>query len=159
MKKNEEPKKKTNIYVSNKEMFDELIKWKESAENEDDRIISERFGEMILLIARHLTNHSNFKYYPNYVKEEMVSYACFKCIQGIKNYNFNYKNAFGYFTQACYNAFISTLYKYYKHKNIKNDLLSLAIMEVMEDDSIRKTAFIEKMINDLSENQHNREDN
>lgn len=123
----ESPKRKERFYVTNAKLLEQLQIWHDSAEDVEARKIPEEFGKMILMIAKRLSNHSNFKNYPYDVKQDMVSYACFKCVQGIRNYNFNFKNAFAYFTTACYNAFISVVTAYYKHINIRKDLLKKAL--------------------------------
>lgn len=125
--KNESLEHKERFYVTNAKLLEQLQIWRDSAEEIDDRKIPEEFGRMVLMIARRLSNHSNFKNYPYEVKQDMISYACFKCIQGIRNYNFNFQNAFAYFTTACYNAFISVVTSYYKHINIRKDLLKKAL--------------------------------
>jgi len=60
----------------------------------------------------------------------MCGYAYLKCISGIQNYNFAYKNPFAYFTQACFNAFRSTLSKYYKQINIRKAVTEKIICEL-----------------------------
>ena len=147
--------KTERFYVTNAKLLEQLQIWKDSGKilkkgqwltadgkiaqidektglisiiaEEDNRDIPEEFGKMVLMIAKRLSNHSNFKKYPYEVKQDMISYACFKCIQGICNYNFKFKNAFAYFTTACYNAFISVVTAYYKHINIRKDLLKRAL--------------------------------
>lgn len=125
-------KRESNFYVTNKALLAELIKWRDSAPEVEDRVISEELGKMILLIATRLTNHANFIRYPNDVKTEMISYACFKCVQGLKNYNFEFSNPFAYITMACYNAFLSTCGKYYKQLNIKRMTFEKMLRQVEE---------------------------
>lgn len=60
----------------------------------------------------------------------MMGYAYEKLITGLPNYNFKYKNAFAYFSQVCFNAFKTTLSKYYKQINIKRSLTKKAIVEL-----------------------------
>lgn len=43
-----------------------------------------------------------------------MGYAYEKLITGLPNYNFKYTNAFAYLSQVCFNAFKTTLSKYYK---------------------------------------------
>lgn len=113
----------SKFFCTNKTLMAELIKWRDSAEKVEDRVISEDFGKMILQIATKLTNHSSFRNYNADLKQEMISYACFKIIQGLKNYNFNFENPFAYLTQAAWNAFVSVCAKYYKQLNLKKDLI------------------------------------
>ena len=147
-----QPANKERFYVTNAKLLNELYIWRDSApeDKKDQRIITEEFGKMIQMIAERLTNHSNFKNYTRELKQDMVSYACFKCIQGIHNYNFEFKNAFAYFTTACYNAFVSVISKYYKDKNLHKDLARRAIekLEATQDINANKilTQFIKEYI-------------
>ena len=108
----------SNYYVRNKDLLEELYKWRDTnPDNPEERVISERLGEMMFMIAKRLTNHFNFSRYPEELKEDMVSLGCYKAITGLKNYNFEYKNPFAYLTQIFWNANVATCAKYYKHKN------------------------------------------
>ncbi len=113
----EQPKEEKVFYVTNKDLLAELYKWRDSAENPEDRIISERLGLMMYTIAKKLTNHFKFRRYTNEMKQDMISFGCYKAIVGLKNYNFEYKNPFAYLTQIFWNANVSVCVKYYKHKN------------------------------------------
>lgn len=104
-------------YVTNKDLLVALHQWRDSAENPDDRVISETLGLMMYTIAKKLTNHYRFRRYPPELKEDMISFGCYKAIIGLKNYNFEYTNPFAYLTQIFWNANVSTCVKYYKHKN------------------------------------------
>lgn len=42
-------------YINNKDLYNELCKWRDSAERLEDRIPSEKLGEYFLLIARHMS--------------------------------------------------------------------------------------------------------
>lgn len=123
-------KNQERFFVTNKSLLAELIAWRDSAEKIEERIISENLGKMILTIATKLTNHSNFIRYPNDIKNEMISYACFKVIQGLPNYNFAFKNPFAYITQACYNAFLSVCGKYYRQLNIKREIFRKMVDQI-----------------------------
>jgi len=143
-----QPANKERFYVTNAKLLNELYIWKNSApeKRKDERIITEEFGKMIKMIAERLTNHSNFKNYPRELKQDMVSYACFKCIQGIRNYNFEYRNAFAYFTTACYNAFVSTISKYYKDKNLTRDLTRRAIEKLEATADINSSKILNQFV-------------
>ena len=91
------------------------------------RIMSEKFGRMIMMIAQRLSNHSYFRNYPLELKEDCQSYAYEKIIKGLFNYNFKYTNAFAYLTQSCFNSFKSILSKHYKQINIKRDITKKAV--------------------------------
>jgi hypothetical protein len=60
----------------------------------------------------------------------MMGYAFEKMISGLPNYNFKFTNAFAYFSQACFNAFKTTLSKHYKQVNIKRDATKRAIINL-----------------------------
>ena len=108
-----------SYYVTNEQLMAELVKWRESGETEDTRTISEDLGKYFLAIAGRLTNHSAWKNYNKSIRDEMTSYACFKMIQGLPNYNFQFTNPFAYFTQAAWNAFVTVIGKYYRYVNTK----------------------------------------
>jgi hypothetical protein len=78
------------------------------------RVMSEKFGQMIMMIAQRLSNHSYFRNYTMELKEDCQSYSYEKIIKGLFNYNFKYTNAFAYLTQSCFNSFKSILSKHYK---------------------------------------------
>lgn len=142
---------KERFYVTNAKLLNELYIWRDSAPapkdgEEDKRVITEEFGKMIKMIAERLTNHSNFKNYSKEMKQDMVSYAQFKCIQGIHNYNFEYKNAFAYFTTACYNAFVSEISKYYKRKNLNREYAKFAIAKLEETADVNSSKILSQFL-------------
>lgn len=105
-------------YVTNKSLMAELYKWRDTAENPDDRVISEELGLMMYTIAKRLTNHYRFRGYSEEMKQDMISFGCYKAIKiGLKNYNFEFTKPFAYFTTIFWNANVSVCAKYYKHKN------------------------------------------
>ena len=125
-----EPKNKDRFYCTNKDLQAELIKWKNSAEKPEDRIISEELGKMMIMIADKLLNHSSFRNYPLEVKQDLRSLGLLKLIRGLKNYNFKFNNAFAYFTQALWNSYITGLTKHYKQINIKRELMKKLFEEI-----------------------------
>lgn len=157
-----QPANKERFYVTNAKLLEELSKMPKGPDGKilEGAQASEEFGKMIKMIAERLTNHSNFKNYPFDLKQDMASYACFKCIQGIHNYNFEFKNAFAYFTTACYNAFVSTISKYYKDKNLKKDIAKKAIEKLESTSNINAnkilSQFIKDYLGDLSDEDKNK---
>lgn len=91
------------------------------------RVMSEKFGTMIMMIAQRLSNHSYFRNYSTEIKEDCQSYAYEKIIKGLFNYKFKYTNAFAYLTQSCFNSFKSILAQHYKQVNIKRDVTKRAV--------------------------------
>lgn len=103
------PYNKERYYVTNAELLEELVKWRDSNKEEEqkvlaaggkinytERVISEKLGFMFMELAKKITNHSSFRNYPIEIKQDMCSYAYEKMITGLPNYNFNYTNAFAY---------------------------------------------------------------
>ena len=130
-------------YVTNKDLLEELLLWKDSNKDEEerrtklglpiiyeDRKISEKLGRMFMAIAYKLTNHSFFRNYSKEIKEDCISYAMEKCVTGIKNFNFNFKNPFAYFSQSCFNSFRTTLSKHYKQINIKRSYMKKIMTDI-----------------------------
>ena len=56
------------------------------------RVMSEKFGRMIMMIAQRLSNHSYFRNYSTELKEDCQSYSYEKIIKGLFNYKFDRKN-------------------------------------------------------------------
>ena len=101
---NIEPANKDRFYCTNKELLAELVKWRDSAEKVEDRIISEELGKMMIAIGTKVLNRSEFRNYSKELKEDMASFGYFKIIRGLKNYDFRFSNAFSFFTTAFFNA-------------------------------------------------------
>ena len=135
--------------MTNAKLLEQLEIWKATPPDKDGiKQIPVEFGKMIQMIAERLTNHSNFKNYTREMKQDMVSYAKYKCFQGIVNYNFEYKNAFAYFTTACYNAFVSEISKYYKKKNLDRDVAKRALEKLEATSDINSSKILNQFIKD-----------
>ncbi len=152
---------KSKYYVTNEALLAELRKLQESPIDPQTgaHVISEELGKMLYSIAKHLTYYWAFKNYPEALKEDMVSHACYKMIKYINSYNFKYKNPFAYFTQICYNAFLGPISQYYKEKNLKRDLTLSTIAEIQSSKygAMRSTYLsqiqksLQEFINELEE--------
>ena len=141
-----EPKNKDRFYCTNKELQAELIKWRDSADEPEDRILSEELGRMLLAIANKFLNHSNFRNYSKELKEDMRSYGLYKVIRGLKNHNFTFNNPFSWVTQAFYNAFLTIIGKHYKHIDTKKELLKKFMSELEGISGISPNNAISKCI-------------
>lgn len=141
-----EPKNKDKFYCTNKELQNELIKWRDSAKKPEDRAISEELGRMIIALSQKVLNHSNFRNYPKELKEDMQSFFYYKLIKGLKNYNFEFNNPFAFFTQAAFNAYITVIGKHYKQLNIKKDLMKKLLSELETYTGISTTSALNKCI-------------
>lgn len=124
---------KERFYVTNAGLMAELIKWRKSAKNVEDRMPSEELGRMVMAIAQKICNHSFFRNYTKEIKEDMMQYAFYKIFSGLKNYNFNYKNPFAYISQGIFNAYRSELTRHYKQVNIKKAMTEKVIRELEAD--------------------------
>jgi DNA-directed RNA polymerase specialized sigma24 family protein len=90
-------------------------------------MVSNYIGECFLKIAKGLSHKANFSGYT--YKEEMVMDAVENCLRAIHNYDINAStrsgnpNAFSYFTQICYFAFLRRLAKEKRQKEIKDEFI------------------------------------
>lgn len=142
----------SGFYVTNKDLLAALYEWRDSAENPEDRVISEKLGRMMYTIATKLTNHYRFRRYTPEMKQDMVSFGCYKAIIGIKNYNFDFKNPFAYLTQIFWNANVSTCVKYYKHKNgMKRYIIDTANELSNSSIGASKSAYLHQIQKSLSD--------
>lgn len=131
LKEKQPPANKDRFYCTNKELYAELVRWRDSAEKPEDRTISEELGRMMIAIGTKVLNRSEFRNYPKELKEDMASFGYFKIIRGLKNYDFRFQNsAFCFFTTAFFNAYLTILKKHYKHINIKKDLMEKLLSEM-----------------------------
>lgn len=141
-----EPPNKERFYCKNKDLTTELIKWRDSAEKPEDRIISEELGKMIIAIGEKMLNRSEFRNYSKELKEDMLGMFELKLIKGLKNYNFKFNNPFAFFTTAAWNAFLTVISKHYKHQNVKKDLMSKLSQELQTYTGINPVSSLSKCI-------------
>lgn len=129
-------------YVNNKDFSQAVVEYVNSAneaksENKEEPVITEYIGECFLKIAEGLSHKSNFSGYT--YREEMVMDAVENCIKAIMNYNVEkatrtgLPNAFAYFTQISYYAFLRRIAKEKKQQDIKEKYMEHAgAYEVMD---------------------------
>ena len=115
-------------YVNNKEfseaVFDYAIQVKEARENNSSiPKVTDYIARCFIKIAEGLSHRPNFVRYT--YREEMVMDAVENCLRAIGNYNIETAtrtgkpNAFSYFTQICYFAFIRRIAKEKRQQDIK----------------------------------------
>lgn len=115
-------------YVNNKEfseaVFDYAVQVKEAREKSKDiPKVTDYIARCFIKIAEGLSHRPNFVRYT--YREEMVMDAVENCLRAIGNYNIETAtrtgkpNAFSYFTQICYYAFIRRITKEKKQQDIK----------------------------------------
>jgi hypothetical protein len=92
--------------------------------------ITPYIGECILKIAKGLANKPNFYSYT--WKDDMISDAIENCCKVVSSFNPNAvtragkPNAFGYFTQICYFAFLRRIQKEGRQQEIKDAFIDQA---------------------------------
>jgi DNA-binding transcriptional regulator GbsR (MarR family) len=122
-------------YVNNKEFSQAVVDYvhsvNEARENlQDEPIIPEYIGSCFLKIAEGLSHKPNFVGYT--YREEMVMDAVENCIKAIMNYDVKkatrtgLPNAFAYFTQITYYAFLRRIAKEKKQQDIKEKYMDFA---------------------------------
>lgn len=123
MKKQERPH-----YVNNAEFSSAVVEYVKSVniakENEQPLpIVTDYIASCFMKIAEGLSHKSNFIRYT--YREEMVMDAVENCLKAIENYNIEAStrsgkpNAFAYFTQISWYAFIRRITKEKKQQDIK----------------------------------------
>ena len=122
-----DPKKKEH-YINNKEFSFAVVEYVKSANEAKEAgkpvpIVTDYVAQCFLKIAEGLSHRPNFVRYT--YREEMVMDAVENCLRAINNYNIETAtrtgkpNAFSYFTQICYFAFIRRIAKEKKQQDIK----------------------------------------
>lgn len=131
-------KRSPEHYVNNKEFSQAVVEYVNGVKlaqknsKEVDRI-PEYIGRCFLKIAEGLSHKPNFIRYT--YREEMVMDGVENCIKAIMNYNVEAAtrtgapNAFAYFTQICYYAFIRRIMKEKKQQDIKMRYIEYAGIE------------------------------
>ena len=121
------PSAERNIYLDKEEFAAEIAKWRESAENVEDRVMHDKLALMILSIPQHMLHSKCFRGYDHHMKEDMVMSAYIKIVKNLKNYDPKFgASAFKYFSRCCYFAFCETIMCYYRHKNMIEQLTEAA---------------------------------
>ena len=136
---------KTTYYIDNDAMLAELIKWRDSSEDPEQRQPSEELGKMLIAMHEGIMKHGNFRNYRQDLKEEMQSYSLyriFKC--GLKSFKFDGTSTpFAYFTRSIFLNYYTVLSRYYRRLNsheqyVKGCLLKLKDQGVNGIDKIMK---------------------
>ena len=131
------PKDKPH-YVNNRQFSYAVVDYVNSvllAESENREVpkVTNYIAECFLKIAEGLSHKSNFIRYT--YREEMVMDAVENCLRAIHNYNIEaatrtgLPNAFAYFTQICYYAFLRRIAKEKKQQDVKFKYIETAGIE------------------------------
>ena len=146
------PKNKERFYCTSAELHAELVKWRDSAEKVEDRVLSEELGRMLIAIADKMLNRSEFRNYPKELKEDAKGFFFVKAIKGLKNYNFEFNNPFAYFSTCAWNAYISTITKHYKQQNIRKEVMKQLLSELETYQGIDPKSSLNNYIRQYVEN-------
>lgn len=141
------PKEKPH-YVSNREFSNAVVEYctavREAKSNEEKvPVVTNYIATCFLKIAEGLSHKGNFVRYT--YREEMVMDAVENMLKAIENYNIEAAtrsgkpNAFAYFTQISWFAFLRRIEKEKKQQNIKMKFIAEAdvvefLSESLEDD-------------------------
>ena len=131
------PKQKPH-YVNNKEFSQAVVDYvkivnQAEADGKQLPVVPDYIAQCFLKIAQGLSHKANFIRYT--YREEMVMDAVENCLKAITNYNIDAAtrtgnpNAFAYFTQICYYAFLRRLAKEKKQQDIKFKYIEKAGVE------------------------------
>lgn len=133
-------------YVNNKELSVAVAEYVKDANSfkeagKEPLQITDYIAKSILKISNGLSRSPNFTNYP--YREDMVMDGVIDCIKGIHNYDISKitrggaPNAFGYFTQICYYAFLRRIAKEKKQLDVKIKLIdSGSISNFMDIDDL-----------------------
>ena len=144
-------KRQSIHYVNNADFSAAVVEYvkevrKAKAKNEQLPIVTDYIAECFLKIAEGLSHNSNFIRYT--YREEMVMDAVENCLKAIENYNLETAtrtgkpNAFAYFTQITWYAFLRRIAKEKKQQDIKLKYLTSSGLETfieVEGDTLANT--------------------
>lgn len=109
-------KKKEKGYLSNKEMFEELIICQKM------NVVSDKLGKMFIILATRYSTKPNFSGYS--YRSELVNSGIVACVAALHKFDSNKsENPFAYFTSINHNAFIQILNKEKRQQEIRDQLL------------------------------------
>ena len=131
-------KRKSIHYVNNKQFSEAVVEYCATVNAAKDAknqlpIVPDYIAECFLKIAEGLSHKSNFIRYT--YREEMVMDAVENCLRAIENYNVEAAtrtgnpNAFAYFTQISWYAFLRRIAKEKKQQDVKLKYLSQSGLE------------------------------
>ena len=144
-------KRQSIHYVNNADFSAAVVEYvkevrKAKAKKEQLPIVTDYIAECFLKIAEGLSHKSNFIRYT--YREEMVMDAVENCLKAIENYNLETAtrtgkpNAFAYFTQITWYAFLRRIAKEKKQQDIKLKYLTSSGLETfveVEGDTLANT--------------------
>ena len=150
-------------YVNNREFSQAVVDYcivvKKAKEEETPLpIVTDYIAQCFLKIAEGLSHKSNFIRYT--YREEMVMDAVENCLKAIENYNVEVAtrtgmpNAFSYFTQISWYAFLRRIAKEKKQQDVKIKYLSQSGLEqymTTDHDDIQATQVVQAFVDTLKD--------
>lgn len=148
-------------YVNNNDFSNAVCDYVEKVQNAKKKkqkvpIVPDYVAESFLKIAEGLSHKSNFVRYT--YREEMVMDAVENCLRAIENYDIEAAtrtgkaNAFAYFTQITWYAFLRRIAKEKKQQDIKLKWLSqIDISEFIEEGNDETNSQIQNFVDGLRE--------
>lgn len=146
-------------YVDNKEFSRSVVEYVNEvnaaqAAEETIPIVTEYIARCFLRISEGLSHRPNFIRYT--YREEMVMDAVENCLKAVSNYDITTKtrtgtpNAFSYFTQICFYAFVRRIQKEKKQFDVKMKYIEEADFEeflVLADggDGLMEQSFVDEL--------------
>lgn len=153
-------RRKPQHYVNNRDFSEAVVTYVKSVHEAEEHgletpKVPDYIAECFLRIAEGLSHKSNFVRYT--YREEMVMDAVENCLKAVKNYNIDAAtrtgtpNAFGYFTQISYYAFLRRLSKEKRQHDIRHKFMEQSglegFLEIEGDDSLASgsQSFVEEL--------------
>lgn len=107
-------KKDNPYYVGTKELREEVQKYFDSGTCQEDRVISEELGKMLIKIATRYATKPCFNGY--WYKDSFIADAIYQMVRKLDKINLNHPrcNVFSYLTCICYCIYIAAIKKHNK---------------------------------------------
>ncbi len=134
-------------YIDKQELKAELQKYYSSGKVKEERVISERLGEMMLLIATNYASKYNFHKYP--YKVEMISDAVYRMISQIEKLNPD-RNPFSYMTAICYTSFLKCMGRHELNKKRLRELQERVYLDFINSEGLPEKKLIDNDENYLN---------
>lgn len=146
-------------YVNNADFSNAIVEYvrranEDAAAGKERPIVTNYIAECFLKIAEGLSHKANFIGYT--YREEMVMDAVENCLKAIDNYNLETAtrtgtpNAFGYFTQIAWYAFLRRMEKEKKQHDIKLKFFSeFGVEELLAEDNDDAMHQTQSLIDDI----------
>ena len=155
-------KRKSIHYVNNKEFSQAVVDYctvvREAKDNKEILpVVPDYIAECFLKIAEGLSHKSNFIRYT--YREEMVMDAVENCLKAIENYNIEAAtrsgnpNAFAYFTQISWYAFLRRIAKEKKQQDVKIKYLASSGIEeyIISDGEDMSNTVVQAFVDQLKD--------